>query len=110
MSGATAKRGPALAPAPDPAAEDAAEVVNPNDAVVELRWNDELVGTVPKRRGRWPSKAGRLFEEERHVLALKSLLGDEAYTRLEEEICPFVDDLEEFANHAGKVIQAECVP
>lgn len=86
------------------------EPENLNDAVVEIEWHGEVVGTVPKRRGRWPSKAGRLFEEDRYVSALRALLGEDTYTRIENEICPTIDDLNEFANHAGAVIARECVP
>lgn len=105
----------AAAPAPAEVPDDTIEPdkpaeVNLNDAVVTLEWNGQVVGTVPKRRGRWPSKAGRLFEEDKYVGALKSLLGEEAYTRLEEEICPVIDDLNAFADHAGTVINRECVP
>jgi hypothetical protein len=105
---AAAKR--ATEPAPVALAPDPPEAEDLNAAVITLEWNGQTVGTIPKRRGRWPSKAGRLFEEEKYVGALQCLLGGEAYAKLEDEICPFIDDLDEFANHAGTIIQRECIP
>lgn len=117
MSTAAAKRTAPLAAAPPPAEEPELTEAQQAEkerreldaATITLEWNGQVVGTIPKRRGRWPSKAGRLFEEDKYVGALQSLLGEEAYLRL-EDLCPVIDDLNEFANHAGDVIQRECVP
>ena len=91
------------------AAERAArEAEELNAAVVELVWKGETF-TVPKRQGRWPVRAARAFEEGEYVKALVAFIGEEGWNRL-EHVCPVVDDLNEFSDYAGKVIQRECVP
>lgn len=77
-------------------------------AVVELVWKGETFA-IPKRQGRWPVRAARAFEEGEYVKALVAFIGEDGWNRL-EMICPLVDDLNEFSDYAGKVIQRECVP
>ena len=79
-----------------------------NKAVVELAWKGQTF-TIPKRRGRWPTRAAREFNRENYVEAIVALLGEEQWARL-EELCPLVDDINEFAEYAGPKINAECVP
>lgn len=108
---------PAVEAVPDVPAEDREETAAEraererrelDEAVVELSWKGETF-TVPKRQGRWPVRAARAFEEGEYVKALVSFIGEEGWNRL-ERICPVVDDLNEFSDYAGKVIQRECVP
>ncbi|ORA24949.1 hypothetical protein BST13_33495 [Mycobacterium aquaticum] len=91
----------------DDAAAAAAEREALNKAVVTLEWKGQTF-TLPKRRGRWPTKAAREFARGNHLEGIAVILGDEAYARL-EELCPVVDDLNEFADYAGEKIQSECV-
>ncbi|KLI05788.1 hypothetical protein [Mycolicibacterium senegalense] len=79
-----------------------------NAAVVTLEWKDQTF-TLPKRRGRWPTRAAREFARENYLEAIIALIGDEAYQRL-EELCPVVDDMNDFADYAGATIQRECIP
>lgn len=96
-------------PHEETAAEQAAREKRELDAAtVELKWLGETF-TVPKRQGRWPVRAARAFEEGEYVKALVAFFGEEGWNRL-ESICPVVDDLNEFADYAGKVIQRECIP
>lgn len=104
-------------PVPDVPAEDreetaaekaAREQAELNNATVELVWKGETF-TVPKRQGRWPVRAARAFEEGEYVKALVAFIGEDGWNRL-ERVCPVVDDLNEFSDYAGKVIQRECVP
>ncbi|QEA10783.1 tail assembly chaperone [Mycobacterium phage Weirdo19] len=90
----------------DDQAAEAAEALN--RAVVTLEWKGQTF-TLPKRRGRWPTRAAREFGRENHLGAIVALLGEEAWARL-EELCPVVDDINEFANYAGEKIAAECIP
>ena len=78
-----------------------------NAAVVTLEWKDQTF-TLPKRRGRWPTRAAREFARENYLEAIIALIGDEAYQRL-EELCPVVDDMNEFADYAGATINRECI-
>uniref|UniRef100_A0AAU8GMR7 Tail assembly chaperone n=1 Tax=Mycobacterium phage JustASigh TaxID=3158894 RepID=A0AAU8GMR7_9CAUD len=78
-----------------------------NAAVVTLEWKDQTF-TLPKRRGRWPTRAAREFARENYLEAIIALIGEEAYQRL-EELCPVVDDMNEFADYAGATINRECI-
>lgn len=78
-----------------------------NAAVVTLEWKDQTF-TLPKRRGRWPTRAAREFARENYLEAIIALIGEEAYQRL-EELCPLVDDMNEFADYAGATINRECI-
>lgn len=80
-----------------------------NEAMVELEWNGKVVGRLPKRRGRWTTDAAEFFEDEKFLSAIRELIGAQAWAEV-KAMCPLVDDLEEFADYAGKVIQRECVP
>lgn len=53
-----------------------------NAAVVTLEWKDQTF-TLPKRRGRWPTRAAREFARENYLEAIIALIGEEAYQRLE---------------------------
>ena len=99
--------------APDDREETAAERAERerqelNAATVPLEWRGEVF-EIPKRQGRWPVRAARAFEEGEYVKALVAFIGEEGWNRL-ERVCPVVDDLNEFSEYAGKVIQRECVP
>lgn len=78
-----------------------------NAAVVTLEWKGQTF-TLPKRRGRWPTRAAREFARENYLEAIIALIGEEAYGRL-EELCPVVDDMNEFADYAGATINRECI-
>lgn len=78
-----------------------------NAAVVTLEWKGQTF-TLPKRRGRWPTRAAREFARENYLEAIIALIGEEAYQRL-EELCPVVDDMNEFADYAGATINRECI-
>lgn len=97
-------------PDPDPSvdADRGEEPVNLNAAVVTLEWGGKTF-TIPKRRGRWPTKSAREFARGNDLEAIVVLLGEDAYAEL-EQLCPFVDDLDEFANYAGEKIKRECIP
>lgn len=88
------------------AAEEAVE--NLNDAVVTLEWGGET-WTIPKRRGRWSTRAAREFGRDNYVEAIVALVGEEGWQRV-EAVCPYVDDLNAFADYAGARINAECIP
>lgn len=107
---ATGKGHLAEVPAPTGQEDDeAAERRNLNEAMVELEWNGKVVGRLPKRRGRWTTDAAEFFEDEKFLSAIRELIGAQAWAEV-KAMCPLVDDLEEFADYAGKVIQRECVP
>lgn len=78
-----------------------------NAATITLEWKDQTF-TLPKRRGRWPTRAAREFARENYLEAIIALIGEEAYQRL-EELCPVVDDMNEFADYAGATINRECI-
>ncbi len=79
-----------------------------NAATITLEWKDQTF-TLPKRRGRWPTRAAREFARENYLEAIIALIGEDAYQRL-EELCPVVDDMNEFADYAGAKIQSDCIP
>ncbi|MCG5431241.1 hypothetical protein LV457_02915 [Mycobacterium sp. MYCO198283] len=79
-----------------------------NSAVVTLEWKGETF-TLPKRRGRWPIRAAREFGRENYFEAIIALIGEDGYDRL-EWVCPYVDDINDFADYAGRTINTECVP
>ncbi|WP_319456865.1 MULTISPECIES: hypothetical protein [unclassified Mycobacterium] len=110
-----AKTNAAVAAVPDPDVDDSSDltpdaeaVEDPNAAVLTLEWLGKTF-TMPKRRGRWPTDAAEAFEDDKNLKALRVLIGEEAWTQL-KALCPFVDDLNEFADYAGAKIQNECVP
>lgn len=80
-----------------------------NDAMIELEWAGKVVGKLPKRRGRWTTDAAEFFEDEKFLSAIRELIGPDSWAKV-KELCPLVDDLEEFADYAGDVIRQECVP
>ena len=87
---------------------DEAPVEDLNAAVVTLEWRGETF-TLPKRRGRWPTRAAREFGRDNYVEAIVALIGEEGWARL-EKVCPVVDDVNAFADYAGEKIKTECVP
>ncbi len=89
----------------DPEADERAAL---NAEVITLEWKGHEF-TLPKRRGRWPTRAAREFGRDNHLEAIVILLGDEAWEQL-LELCPVVDDINEFATYAGNKIAAEVVP
>lgn len=99
-----AKPNTAVQAVPDPDDEAPEDL---NAAVVTLEWKDQTF-TLPKRRGRWPTRAAREFARENYLEAIIALIGEEAYQRL-EELCPVVDDMNEFADYAGATINRECI-
>ena len=92
----------------DDGAAEAAEQEKLNKAVVTLEWKGQTF-TLPKRRGRWPTRAVREFGRDRHLEGIAVLIGEEAYAQL-EALCPLADDMNEFADYAGGMIKRECVP
>lgn len=88
--------------------EQTPEPVDLNKATVDLEWKG-LKFTIPKRRGRWPVRAYREFNRSRNIEGLVALIGEDGWARL-ELVCPTSDDFEEFSDHAGDVIQANCIP
>lgn len=82
--------------------------VDLNKATVLLEWKG-LEFSIPKRRGRWPVRAMREFNRGRNVEGLVMLIGEDGWARL-ALVCPVADDFEEFADYAGDMINAQCVP
>jgi hypothetical protein len=104
-----AKTSTALKAAPETDDDtDIDEAPDLNKAVVTLEWRGQTF-TLPKRRGRWPTRAAREFGRDNYVEAIVALIGEEAWARL-EEVCPVVDDVNEFADYAGDKIKRECIP
>lgn len=100
------------APADDdqePEVDEVEEKRRLNEAMVELEWAGQVVGKLPKRRGRWTIDAAEYFEDEKFLSAIRELIGPDGWAKV-KELCPLVDDLEEFADYAGEVIKRECVP
>lgn len=89
--------------------EPAGDEDKPAPADVEFDFRS-ITFTIPRRRGRWPTQALWCFQAggQADIAGIRILLGEKQWKAL-CAIAPFGDDLEEFRELLGKIVEEQVV-